>query len=94
MADRREDEAGDQAGDDQQRGHGHERCLGRRVGRARRDRGSHRAEHRRRNVLWDGKRAPVAAAQSNQQAEDGRTEQQHAGALCGKRKKWSPEDDG
>ena len=63
------------------------------VGRARRHCGRHRAEHHRGGVLWGGKRAVVAAAHSDHQAEDGRAEQQHAGALGGKRMKWPAEDD-
>ena len=93
MPDRHEHETSDEAGDHEQRGHGHERGRDRRVDRSRSDGGRHRAEHRRRDVLRHRKRALVSAAQSDQQAEDSRAEQQHAGALGGKRMKWPVEDD-
>ena len=93
MSNRHEAETGDEAGDDEQRGHGHERGDGGCVVGARRDCGRHRAEHHSGSVLWGRKRTTVAAAQSDHQAEDGRAEQQHSGALGGKRMKRPVEDD-
>ena len=81
-------------GEDEQRHHGHEGGLARRVDGGCRDRNAERPEHGGRHLLGHREHAPVAARGANKQAKDDAAEEHHAGALHRKGQKRSAEHDG
>ena len=92
--DSEEEQPREQAGEDEQRHHGHEGGLARRVDGGCRDRNAERPEHGGRHLLGHREHAPVAARGANKQAKDDAAEEHHAGALHRKGQKRSAEHDG